>query len=102
MSAMTPDIIRTDIRPSGSIPCEYQYLSHDDIIKGALCATGYSTPLTLSGVNLSASVAGDNHFTRASGDFETDGYVAGMWIFTAGFSARTWRIAWATASRAGM
>lgn len=74
-------IIKTGAEAKGDITIEMSATSHDDLLKGALQSSGWSSPVSQTIANLTfAAGSGSYTITRAAGSYVTDGYAVNQWV----------------------
>lgn len=78
-----PFLAEVGVQAGGPYNFELSHTEYDPFLEGALGAAFIVT--THSAVNLQA-IAASNKFVRATGSWVTDGFVAGQWFKSAGFT----------------
>ena len=77
------DVVRTGFRAMGDINLELSYAAYDDLVLAVLGSAAWSTPVSINGVNISASSV-DNSISSASNAFTTINI--GQWVKVTGFT----------------
>lgn len=79
------DVKRTNKGVTGSIEGELTYGTYDNLMMYALQAASWSSQVTETDTTYSMA-NGDNSINDSANGFVTDGFLAGQWIITSGFT----------------
>lgn len=78
------DVIRTSVKAQGAINVELIEAAHNDLILGALCSAGWSSPTTIGPATTISAAAADNSFNDSANGFGS--LVVGQWVKVSGFA----------------
>ena len=77
---------RVDLSAAGSVSFEQSYGAYDDWFQAALQSTDWTTSPEDTGSATLQSIASDNSFNESGATWQTDGWAAGMWLKSTGWT----------------